>query len=117
MEFYGNQIRFARRICDMSQKSLALCCHFKQQYLSDIERNKKNISKDTLDRIAKVLGMSIEELRNLQPYEMLQPDKKMEDRISEKTHEILESNTWERVSDELEYWKKRAALAEAELKR
>lgn len=64
MDYYGLNVRLARTKNNFSQKTLAYNCNMKQQYISDIERNKRKVSEEMLDRIAKGMGMTLDEIKN-----------------------------------------------------
>lgn len=44
MEYFGDNIRAAREQRGLKQINVANACNMKQQYISDLERNKKNPS-------------------------------------------------------------------------
>lgn len=59
---YGEFIRRIRMFHGLSQKELAMRCRLKPQYLSAIERGKKQVSSSMLERIAAGLGLSPDQL-------------------------------------------------------
>lgn len=58
----GINLQNVRRLADMSQEELAHLAGVHQTYLSGVERGKRNPSIQVLDRIAKALGVDIEDL-------------------------------------------------------
>jgi transcriptional regulator with XRE-family HTH domain len=61
----GKNIRFIRRLRNMSQDDLAYEAHSERAYISNIERGKANPTIDVLDRISKALS--------IEPYILLLP--------------------------------------------
>jgi transcriptional regulator with XRE-family HTH domain len=58
----GNHIKQLRVERKMSQRRFALMIDMDRTFLSRIERGHQNVSIDTLDKIAKGLGMTVIEL-------------------------------------------------------
>ena len=58
----GKRIRYLRKQRGFSQEDLALECEINKNYLSDLERGRRNPSLLILKRIALGLGVSLEEL-------------------------------------------------------
>jgi len=58
----GQKIRFYRRLTGFTQEKLAEKAALAPTYISDVERGRENISVDAVDRIAKALGVAIEDL-------------------------------------------------------
>ena len=56
------EITRAREAKKMSQRELAEALKTKQQTVSRIERGAQNVTIETLDKIARALGVSIEDL-------------------------------------------------------
>ena len=57
-----NRIREVREAQNMTQKSLALMAKVSQPYLHDLETGARGAKPDTWQRIAKALGVTIDEL-------------------------------------------------------
>lgn len=64
MDYYGLKVRLARTRNNFSQKTLGYNCNMKQQYISEIERNKRKVSEEVLERMAKGMGMTLDEIKN-----------------------------------------------------
>ena len=60
----GGTIRAYRKQAGLSQEKLAEKAELHPVYISAVERGAKNISVDTLIRIAKVLGIRVRDLVN-----------------------------------------------------
>jgi transcriptional regulator with XRE-family HTH domain len=58
----GLNVQRLRRAKDFSQEELAARADVHQTYLSGVERGKRNASVLVLERIAKALGVDIDEL-------------------------------------------------------
>jgi len=58
----GRRIRIFRKENRLTQERLAEKAELAPSYISDVERGRENISVDTLNRIAKALGVHIHEL-------------------------------------------------------
>ena len=58
----GKRIRYLRKQKGYSQEDLALECEINKNYLSDLERGRRNPSLLILDKVAKGLGVTLEEL-------------------------------------------------------
>jgi len=54
----GGNVRRARLAADMTQEQLSERCGFSQQYLSDLERGKRNPTIVTIFELAQALGVS-----------------------------------------------------------
>jgi len=59
---FGKLVRTRRRALDMSQEELGDKSDLNRGYISDIERGLRNPSLKVIDRIAKALGMELDEL-------------------------------------------------------
>jgi len=59
---FGKIVRTRRRAMDMSQEELGEKSDLNRGYISDIERGIRNPSLEVIERIAKALGMNLEEL-------------------------------------------------------
>lgn len=58
----GKRIHYLRKQRGLSQEDLALECDINRNYLSDLERGRRNPSLLILDRIARGLNITLEEL-------------------------------------------------------
>jgi transcriptional regulator with XRE-family HTH domain len=58
----GKRIRFYRKLNSFTQEKLAEKSELAPSYLSDVERGRENISLDTIQRIAKALGVRLRDL-------------------------------------------------------
>jgi transcriptional regulator with XRE-family HTH domain len=56
-QIIGQNIRGYRRILGLSQKEFAKLARINNTYLASIERGKKNLTIDTIIRIASVIGV------------------------------------------------------------
>lgn len=52
----GERIRCQRKVCGLSQDSMALVCNIDRSYVGRIERGEVNITVEKLYRIAEVLA-------------------------------------------------------------
>ena len=59
---FGKLVRTRRRALDMSQEELGDKSDLNRGYISDIERGLRNPSLKVIDRVAKALGMELDEL-------------------------------------------------------
>ena len=59
---FGRLVRTRRRALDMSQEELGARSDLNRGYISDIERGLRNPSLKVIDRVAKALGMELDEL-------------------------------------------------------
>lgn len=60
---FSNNVRKFRQEKNLSQEELAFACNLHRTYISDIERGKRNVSIDNIEKIA----LALETL----PYEFL----------------------------------------------
>lgn len=58
----GRRIVYLRQERHLSQLSLAYEANLSKSYLSDLENGRRNPSLEILNRLAKALGISLEEL-------------------------------------------------------
>lgn len=58
----GNRIRFYRRQRHLSQEDLAELCDFHPTYIGQLERGEKNATLETVNRLSRGLGISLNEL-------------------------------------------------------
>ena len=58
----GKRVKIIRIAKGISQEGLALRCKLHRTYISDIERGLRNVSIKNIEKIAKALEVSIEEL-------------------------------------------------------
>lgn len=61
-EAFGEAVRRLRRKTEPSQEKFAARAGISRTYMSEIERGVTNVSLDTIDRVAKGLGLTITEL-------------------------------------------------------
>ena len=61
-QIVGENIRTRRRRARLSQEQLAEKTDLNMNYIGEIERAEKKITLETLERIAKVLGVRISDL-------------------------------------------------------
>lgn len=57
------RIREVRESKGITQSFLAVSAQVSQPYLSDLEHNRRGAKQDTIRRIAEVLGVPVEELK------------------------------------------------------
>lgn len=62
MATVGDRIREIREKRNMTQEQLAKAARISKGFLSDVENNKRNVSSETLLRIANCLGASVDYL-------------------------------------------------------
>ena len=58
----GKRIKYLRSLKKWSQEDLALEANVNKNYLSDLERGERNPTVKILEKIAKALAISLEEL-------------------------------------------------------
>ncbi len=63
-EIFGQNLRRARRLKEISQEELALRSELSRTYVSEVERGIRNVSIDNMDILAQALGISLSELVN-----------------------------------------------------
>lgn len=59
---FGSRVRELRMHSNLSQEKFALQIDMDRTYLASVEQGKRNISLENIDKIAKGLGITIEEL-------------------------------------------------------
>jgi transcriptional regulator with XRE-family HTH domain len=59
---FGNAVRKRRNELTISQEDLAERAGLHRTYISDLERGKRNVSLENLEKLAKALNMSISDL-------------------------------------------------------
>ena len=59
---FASNVRKVRRLADISQEELAHRCEMSRTYLSEIERELRNVSIDNMDRIAIALNRPLSDL-------------------------------------------------------
>jgi len=59
---FGKRLRELREAKGMSQESLAHEAGLDRTYVSSVERGKRNISLENIERLAKALGIKIKDL-------------------------------------------------------
>jgi transcriptional regulator with XRE-family HTH domain len=65
---FGQQIRRLRINLHLSQEELAYECDLNKNYVSDIERGERNISLQSIAKLAKGLQVSLSELFDFVDY-------------------------------------------------
>ena len=58
----GMRIKYLRKLKRMSQEDLALEAEVNKNYLSDLERGERNPTLKILEKIARALGINLQEL-------------------------------------------------------
>lgn len=58
-EQFGKRVRYLRQKIDVSQEELSFRCHLHRNYISDLERGKRNVSLRAISQIAEGLGVTI----------------------------------------------------------
>jgi transcriptional regulator with XRE-family HTH domain len=59
---FAVNLRFARLAIGLSQEELGARSGLHRNYIGSVERNEKNISIDSMERIANVLGVDVVDL-------------------------------------------------------
>ncbi len=59
---FGKRIQYLRKKKGWSQEEFAFECDINKNYLSDVERGRRNPTLKVLEKIAKGLGITLEEL-------------------------------------------------------
>jgi transcriptional regulator with XRE-family HTH domain len=59
---FGNRLREVREAAGVSQEKLAELAGLHRTYVSSVERGKRNISLQNIERLALALGVSMKEL-------------------------------------------------------
>ncbi len=59
---FANNLRKIRRLKDISQEALAFDAELSRAYISDVERGKRAISIDAMEKIADALNVSLIDL-------------------------------------------------------
>ncbi|WP_041137802.1 helix-turn-helix domain-containing protein [Beduini massiliensis] len=59
---FGNRLRELRNRRNWSQEELAFRCNVSKNYISDVERGKRNVSLRAIEKIARGLEVEIYEL-------------------------------------------------------
>lgn len=57
----GNRIKELRKKLGLSQEEFAFKCELDRTYITSLERGKRNVSLENLDKIAKAFDMSLSE--------------------------------------------------------
>ena len=58
----GQNVRLYRKLAGLTQEKLAEKANLTPTYLSDVERGRENISVDAVARIAKAVGVELEDV-------------------------------------------------------
>jgi transcriptional regulator with XRE-family HTH domain len=56
---FGNKIKILRKKANLSQEKLALATNIDRTYISDIEKGERNVSIETIEKLASVLGLDV----------------------------------------------------------
>lgn len=67
-ELIGKRIAQLRKRNDISQQKFAYEADIERSYLTHVEKGRKNISVNTLDKIIKALGVSVNEFFNYKDF-------------------------------------------------
>lgn len=59
---FGNRLRELRNMRNWSQEELAFRCNVSKNYISDVERGRRNVSLKAIEKIARGLEVEIYEL-------------------------------------------------------
>ena len=62
LEKFGERVRSLRKLSNISIEELAYRCDLNRNYLSDVERGKRNLSLIAINKIAKGLDVPIDVL-------------------------------------------------------
>ena len=63
----GERVRLYRKLTGLTQERLAEKAQLAPTYISDVERGRENISVDALARIAKAVGIELEDFFRRDP--------------------------------------------------
>lgn len=66
----GNRIRQLRNSVGISQEDLAYACGLNRNFIGQLERFEKSASVNTIDKIAKALGISLHEFFDFDEIDM-----------------------------------------------
>lgn len=61
-QVFGQNVRRARRLKDISQEELALGADLSRTYVSEVERGVRNVSIDNMGLLAQALGVPLRDL-------------------------------------------------------
>lgn len=70
-EVFGNNLRLARRLKDMSQEELALRSELSRTYVSEVERGVRNVSIDNMEVLSIAIGVPLSDLVNPEMFSMI----------------------------------------------
>ncbi|HAD23134.1 MULTISPECIES: helix-turn-helix transcriptional regulator [Kandleria] len=59
---FGMRIRELRMLQEISQEELAWRCQLSKNYVSDVERGRRNVSLKAIEKFAKGLDVKLEDL-------------------------------------------------------
>ena len=59
---FGSRIRELRMMREISQEELAWRCQLSKNYVSDVERGKRNVCLKAIEKFAKGLNVRVEDL-------------------------------------------------------
>lgn len=61
---FGESVRSRRKQLSLSQEELAERCQLDRTYVGSVERGERNVSLKNISKLAKALGISIQDLFN-----------------------------------------------------
>lgn len=61
-QVFARNLRKTRRLADLSQEALALQCGMSRTYVSEVERELRNVSIDNMGLLADALGRPLRDL-------------------------------------------------------
>jgi transcriptional regulator with XRE-family HTH domain len=61
-EVFGQNLRRARRLKDLSQEEVALRSDLSRTYVSEVERGIRNVSIDNMGLLAEAIGLPLKDL-------------------------------------------------------
>ncbi len=59
---FGNKVRSYRKQLQISQEELGFRCNLSKNYISDVERGKRNVTLKVIERLAGGLEVSVPDL-------------------------------------------------------
>lgn len=69
---FGQNLRRARRLKDISQEDLALGADLSRTYVSEVERGIRNVSIDNMEQLALAIGVTLSDLVNPEMFAALE---------------------------------------------
>lgn len=65
----GNRLRELRNKTGLSQEKFSFECNLDRTYIASIERGKRNVSIENIEKIANAFNMSVSEFFNTQEFQ------------------------------------------------